>query len=241
MIFPASPLALAPSLARSFVLPAFSEEMIKGINSADYGRRVYMDFDTECLHPSEHVFDEFTMPRRRPLKTALIGRMDSDANFEHSIPNAWMASSPGHPFFLVLPAHVDRRVRESTSDDDPEHLTGPVALRDAIARYEKEKVRDGDELGVEIRGIRERYPLEPSRHADHQVVLLPGDVIYPYSWWRDGEPYRDICWVLKDAFNASLCKEKLEVERKESACITYWSHSHSPQGTNEENIKHIYR
>ena len=33
-----------------------------------------------------------------PERKAFLGRMGTDDAFIHSIPNAWMSSTPGHPF-----------------------------------------------------------------------------------------------------------------------------------------------
>ena len=63
--------------------------------------RVYADLDLECLRPTAEALEPYrirvanttdTATDYRPL--AVFGRLGSDESFEHSIPNAWMASTP---------------------------------------------------------------------------------------------------------------------------------------------------
>lgn len=192
-------------------------------------RSVYLDIDTDCLQPSEVLFGSYVVPRSYSLQTALLGRMGNNPEFEHSIPNAWMASPPAHPFFLVLPATVDKRVQDGkVNGAPPEYFTGPVALRESIATYEMSKITKGNDLGEDIRRVRQWFSFPNNQTFDHQVVLLPSGLIYPYSWGGDGKLYEDLCWVLKDTYDADQCKAVLEVEKKGSVCITYWSHNHGP-------------
>lgn len=171
----------------------------------------------------------------------MFGRMGTDPSFEHSIPNAWMAASPGHPFFLVIMNEVKQRYKmienkwRWTRVKPAETITGPVALRAAITEYQADKEAMKDAVrehatSVEFKG---------ERSKDDEVVLLPSHVIYPYSWGSDGEHVRNVCWVVSNSFNAKVCKKRLAVEKDGSIAITYWSHTHSPSGHNEGNMKHI--
>ena len=176
---------------------------------------------------------------RQALPQAFFGRMGDNPDFKHSIPNAWMAATPGHPFFLVHMEAVDRRVREgNVAGVLPELITGPVSLREAIASYEAGKAKDGLSLDPKVNSMK-HSPFADAISADHQVVLLPSEIIYPYSWGPDGKSVRNECWVLKNSFDPEKCKEKLEVQKKGSISITYWSHTHSVDGKNTDNIKYI--
>lgn len=202
--------------------------------------RLYNDLDTECLQPSEAILDRYLPPAGEQSQQAFFGRMGDNPDFEHSIPNAWMAATPGHPLYLVHTEAIDRKVREGKAAGLlPESLTGPVALREAIVNYEIGRVRHGLAVDEKVETVRKHSPFADAEHRDHRVVLLPSEVVYPYSWGADGESTRDVCWVLKDGFDPDKCKKRLEVERKKSVSITYWSHTHSPDGANAENMKHI--
>lgn len=166
--------------------------------------------------------------------------MGDNPDFEHSIPNAWMAATPGHPLFLVHLEAIDRQVRGGkTAGLLPESLTGPVALREAIVNYEIGRVRHGLSIDPKVDAVKKNSPFADADYGDHRVILLPSEIIYPYSWGPEGEPVRDKCWVLKDGFDPDACKTRLKVGEKKSISITYWSHTHSPDGANAENMKHI--
>ena len=57
-----------------------------------------MDF--ESIRP----LDEFLKGKK-----LVLGRMGPDTNFEHSIPNAFMASIPGHPFWIKVLESITER------------------------------------------------------------------------------------------------------------------------------------
>lgn len=165
-------------------------------------------------------------------RKVFLGRMGTDDNFVHSIPNAWMGSTPGHPFW-VLP--LESCQQNVGSGAQPEYLTGPPALYDRVKDYgEKYDHGRGDKMDDHYgkSGWRNLYSLS----RDHQklppqsVVVLPFWEVYPYSWDRDGEAYRMLCWVTQDTFNAAICKQVLGLDHWGSHSITYWSHSWSTDG-----------
>jgi hypothetical protein len=170
--------------------------------------------------------------------------MGDNPGFEHSIPNAWMASVPGHPFFLQPVLKVQEYMQNTGLSNSlnfllPESLTGPIALREAIMEYEVNRVKYGNKLDDWTANLVQTGPFASQLDIPHEVILLPRHVIYPYSWGADGEDVRDVCWVLRDDFNQEECKRRLQVEIKGSISITYWSHTHSPTGENTENIKFV--
>lgn len=208
---------------------------------------VYADLDTECLLPSEALEDTYGplfINQSTGIDTAIFGRMGDDPSFRHSIPNAWMASSPGNPMFLVMVQEIIERHKTSQSkifkSTSAEGLTGPIALRSAITRYEKDKVLFGDELEPDVAALVKKGPFaDAASKREHRVILLPSHFIYPYSWGNDGKQYRGVCHVLQDGFNATECKKQLQVEEHGSISITYWSHSHTTSGHSDKNMKKI--
>ncbi|EQL00477.1 hypothetical protein G6O67_002487 [Ophiocordyceps sinensis] len=209
---------------------------------------VYADLDTECLRPTEDLqadYDAFFDGQGSTLltDTALFGRMGNDAKFEHSIPNAWMASTPGHPFFLAFVHFFNDKVKELKQKrkklPEAEHVTGPAALFAAINRYEQDKTRSGNRLNEDVAKMVHEGPFAHLPDRVHQVLLLPSHYIYPYSWGSDGSKVRNVCWVLSASFSSETCKKTLEVERMKSISITYWSHTHTPLGHNKGNMKHL--
>lgn len=236
-----APPKLAPSIHGMAVLVA-RYTMANGLHQS-----VYADLDTECLRPTEDLqrahgplFNQqgFPVPA-----TAIFGRMGNDPDFEHSIPNAWMASTPGHRFFLAaLQDFMDlynQTTREGREFPLPESMTGPVVLRDALARYESNKVLHGPGISDAVAGLARGGPFPHTPAEEARVLLLPSHALYAYSWAGGGEDVRDMCWVLNDGFDAGRCKDALDTRGRGSISITYWSHTHSPTGHEEENMKHI--
>jgi hypothetical protein len=187
--------------------------------------------------------------------TAFVGRMGTDENFAHSIPNAWMASPPGHPFWhLMLKWTRERLDREKDRDDHdiPEALTGPIALRNGVIEYSKSEyhpsnpkipaARDGNSKPAAAQQdpeARANAVFDAALPQPHEVVVLPFHHIYPYSWDRDGSFVRDVCWSLSNGFNETRCKELLAVDRWHSTAITYWSHSWNDDGHNTGNLDKV--
>ncbi|KAL7910593.1 hypothetical protein GGI35DRAFT_449143 [Trichoderma velutinum] len=152
----------------------------------------------------------------------MFGRMGSDQTFDHHLPNAWMAASVRHPFFLLplefakAEIQKSKRILHQLWYDYPsaEQLTGPIALAKNVWRYQN----CGDTLD--------------------SIILLPDGLIYPFNW-NEGQEIRSICSAEKDSFNESRCKETLGVGVKGSISITYWSHTHRGKGSDHENIDRI--
>jgi mannosyltransferase OCH1-like enzyme len=58
---------------------------------------LYADLDFEVLRP----FDDLTQGQ-----SLVLASMTDDTAFNHRIPNAWMASVPGHPFWQFCIQHI---------------------------------------------------------------------------------------------------------------------------------------
>ncbi|PHH89809.1 hypothetical protein CDD83_5215 [Cordyceps sp. RAO-2017] len=227
----------------------YRADLVRAMYMYMYGG-VYADLDTECLRPTEELQKRYNVlfdgPNARPsMDTAMFGRMGDDPSFEHSIPNAWMASTPGHPFFLVyLQTFVERAKpmadkKRTSAWAAAEHVTGPVVLRQAIAEYEAAKVRAGNSLSGEVVSMAHDLPFATTQMKDHQVVLLPSQYIYPFNWNADNKKVRVVCWVQDGRYNPDECKKALDVGRKKSISITYWSHTHKKSGLDEDKMKRI--
>jgi hypothetical protein len=194
--------------------------------------RVYADLDLECLRPTAEALEPYrirvvnttdTATDHRPL--AVFGRLGSDESFEHSIPNAWMASTPRHPFFLLPLKSTQAEVKKSKTYPhklwyffpSAEHLTGPIALRRSILRW-KSSLED----------------------MWSEIVLLPSELIYPFSWKTPGLSGW-VCSTLSDRFDEDKCKERLELDKKGSLTLTFWSHTHDGAASSEKNIASVSR
>lgn len=171
-------------------------------------------------------------------RKVFLGRMGTDEDFVHSIPNAWMGSTPGHPFWVLPLEACEKNIGSSAQ---PEYLTGPPALYDRVKDYRDEYHHGrGDKMDDHYGKSGWRHLYSPSRDPTklppQSMVVLPFWEVYPYSWERDGEAYRMLCWVTQDTFSASTCKHVLGLDHWGSHSITYWSHSWSADGHWDEHM-----
>jgi inositol phosphorylceramide mannosyltransferase catalytic subunit len=173
---------------------------------------------------------------------AVLGRMGNDTTFEHSIPNAWMAASPGHPFFLMPLAAArseiakSRSVLQSMWYDFPSaaRMTGPIALRKAVARFENSG------LNREATALAQMGPFSKRKKngLKDEVVLLPGHWVYPYNW-NEGPEFREVCSTEEETFDAERCRELLQVDQRGSVSITYWSHTRQEPRMDARDVEHV--
>ena len=82
-------------------------------------------------------------------RIAFLARMGTDPQSHHSIPNAWMASTPGHPFWLLPRQKIayDLPTASSSGGGFPEFLTGPIQLFHTLNEY-RERFHSGVVGGV---------------------------------------------------------------------------------------------
>lgn len=214
--------------------------------------------DVEEEKPSKHSTDLSSQPKARSKaeRKIFLGRMGTSNGWDGSIPNAWMASTPGHPFWLLPLDAADEMAKLSRT---PEATTGPVALFHSVNAYE-DKFRGGKGTGG--KKLDKYYVKSPWRNLyklditksrvtkvkdlheapPQSLTVLPFWEIYPYSWERDGQAYRDMCSAASKNFDANRCKLLLGVEHWGTHSISYWSHSweeHGHQGHWDEHLKEL--
>ena len=178
-------------------------------------------------------------------RRVFLGRMGTDDSFTHSIPNAWMGSTPGHPFWLLPLEFTSNNI--NNGGISPESLTGPQALYQMVERYKNDFDQgQGSKMDeyYDKSPWRRLYKAAAKENAGlppQSLVILPFWQIYPYSWHRDGEMFRHVCWVLEAEFNAARCKLLLASDRWGSYSITYWSHSWGwdGDGHSKDHIQHL--
>ncbi|KKZ63167.1 hypothetical protein EMCG_02463 [[Emmonsia] crescens] len=232
-------------------------ELPGDIYRADFSRNLYMyifggvyaDLDTDCLRPTSAVFEAFDIPNventtagadgNHTNQFAVFGRMGTNENFDSSIPNAWMASSPGHPFFLMPPLSVLPRIAKSKSfiywlfqHVSAEKWTGPVALYNAILDFNTNGL---SKEAAALAAVGHFASL--AKKTKQEIVLLPSHWIYPYDWTV--KELRPLCSAAAETFDAKACQERLEVDKKGGISITYWSHTHDNKNDNAKNIDRI--
>ena len=167
--------------------------------------------DTECLHPLNDLCTAHS--------GIVLGRMGDDDNFIHSIPNAVMASSARHPFWLyVFQLLMSPRSRKI----NPEDLTGSIMLKFAVDTFQ-----DGShalEVGSTIESIRQRLPreLQPMPEA-LPIRVLPSQDFFPVNW---ANPIHERLFRKRIIAAGNLLpKEKIRSFFPRSILVTYWAHS----------------
>lgn len=170
---------------------------------------VYADLDVQCLRSLDTLIGG---------EGVFLGRMGGDPDFEHAVPNAIMASSPRHPFWLLVIAHIAEAARQNESALRPEYMTGPVILKRSVdfLRNHSDQAKDV------IREMARLLPthLQPRDATD--VHLLPSCHWYPLDWSDK------IHQAFRQELIASGAYPDVTQGRElfpKAQMVTYWSHS----------------
>jgi inositol phosphorylceramide mannosyltransferase catalytic subunit len=214
--------------------------------------RIYADLDVECLRPFGNLFSKY-LPKSMALSTpgeegsqlpplythAYFGQMGANPDDWHSIPNAWMASTPAHPFFLKPMQAVHDRIDHPQFQNWVEGLSGPVCLRLEIVWY-MDHHEKGKTLIPYLRTTQMNHTYFDTYNLRHSLTVLPSEIIYPYAWTVPlNSRERDICSLQRQTFDAERCKDELMVREHGAYAITYWSHSWSQEGPYEHSLEVI--
>ncbi|KAI8609435.1 nucleotide-diphospho-sugar transferase [Chytriomyces sp. MP71] len=157
---------------------------------------IYADLDFECLKPLDGLLKSHQ---------AVIGSMTTggdDAMRIHGVPNAWMASRPGHPLWLRCARRV---MRLDSKDKSVETRTGPVMLFWCLKDYRRKLWMIG---------------------GTFTDTLVLADLLYPFSWLETvSKEVENACLAMRsETLNRTRCLNAVDPERKAYA-ITYWGHS----------------
>lgn len=172
----------------------------------------YADMDTECLRPVGAGAGDVRLCR--------MGRIDA---FEHSIPNAVMASRRGQAFWLLairMAIEQAMAARDGAGFDGPEAMTGPVLLKRAHDAYVR---MDAGAVGQAIAPlVRQLSPVQRDRLAYGRIDLLAPQTWYPLDWTNP----------LHKAIINRLRRERRVLPAatsrhlfRHSDVVTFWSHS----------------
>jgi hypothetical protein len=168
----------------------------------------------------------------------MFGRMGNNPKFSDSIPNAWMASSRAHPFFWLPISYVLDNQQRYTGP--VEALTGPIALHKQVNNYHmtspaalSHTVQQSPLISAHLDNGLDRRPVP----AKHQVIVLNETLIYPYSWSKGGREFKHVCEFNEFDFDPRRCQKLLRTVEHESYAITYWSHSWTSTGHNNDHLQ----
>lgn len=173
---------------------------------------LYADMDTECLR---------SIHSSATAGAIVLCRMGGNPDFEHSLPNAVMASRPFQIFWLfAIKRMLDAAASPDAATAGPEDLTGPILLKrtyDAFIILDEAAVRAELAPLVALLSERQRTSLRYAKPS-----ILPGRVWYPIDWTnllhkRLRDRLRRDNRILPGAVGRTLFPH--------AAVVTYWGHS----------------
>lgn len=180
---------------RSFPRPIYRVDSARAMYLHMHGG-LYFDLDFWCLRPLG--------PEVKTMKGVVLGYMSDDHDFPHSIPNAFMASEPGQPFWLFFLKQIERNAARATTEG-PEAVTGPDALFRAVHAWMEHCTQRG---------------------VHHNITLYDRKVFYINDWhldsnWRFTEQEPDKFCVPGAHFQLDKCRRSYP----EALTLTQWTHS----------------
>ena len=173
----------------------------------------YADLDFQCLQPLDKYL---------PAEAVIFGRMGTMEEFEHSIPNAMMASPPFDGFWIFYLRHIcalQSRVQD-WSRTRVEYVTGPVALRAAILAY----VQDPAAARAAVLEFLDTHAItfDRAKLCFHPIQLLPAHAWYPIDW-NDQLHLMFRNKVIKQNLLFSLDEARQLFPHSDA--VTWWMHS----------------
>ncbi|KAL3132262.1 hypothetical protein ABBQ32_008850 [Trebouxia sp. C0010 RCD-2024] len=189
-------------------------DTLEGVYRADLVRPLYMhlyggvyaDIDFVALRP----FDELLQRQSQDVHLILgqdcgwlIDRSKSKreqvcSEYDQSIPNAFMASTPKHPFWSYVIIQILKAASvPNTEWENPAVITGPKPLFHALQQYNQHAADNG-------------------LHTDVEVLL---DEVYPLSW-TEHDVDLGCCFVWdSNTLNVDCCRDMFP----NSWVMTFWS------------------
>lgn len=172
---------------------------------------VYADLGMLCLRPLDDIVD---------LPNVVLGRMGADPTFEHSLPNAVMASPPRHSFWLLVIAMLIDAHQQTGAR--PEYLTGPVVLKaafDLMAMHPEQAEHLIAALAANLPPALRPGPNSPV------CALAPADW-FPFNW---ADPIHQLYRQSLRAQGSEPSVAECRALFPQASLVTFWSHSWEPE------------
>lgn len=204
---------------KSFPKEIFRVDMIRLIYLYLWGG-IYADLDFQCLKKLDFLFEQSI--EGRPI----VGSMGADPEFEHSIPNAFLMSEAGDPFWLLYLAEIEEawaKLRNmSNIKNKPEWVTGPIALKRSILKMRGDPAAARQSIIQFVEKNKIKVFNESKLNYFGSIDIKPGHFFYPIDWSDR----------IHQGFRADVLKKKRLFSVQEarylfpkSAAVTYWAHS----------------
>ena len=153
---------------------------------------MYVDLDFESLKPLDSLLKD---------QQVLLGTLGPNCPPEHSVPNSFMASVPGHPFWMFCFAKMlSVNIGHKSIGSYVERMTGPIMLKEALDEYRHLQNQAG-------------------ANKELDITILPQQQVYPIVWSDPATHYPDCNWAARD-FSIAACHSHFE----DAYAVTYWAH-----------------
>ncbi|KAJ3293230.1 hypothetical protein HDU79_000599 [Rhizoclosmatium sp. JEL0117] len=188
----------------SYKRPIMKADAVRVFYLHRYGG-VYADLDVIPLKPMDELLGNNDLVlAKMDVPPMVASNPDSNWYYVNQIPNAWMASKPGHPFWMHA-AKLMMTLAEEKREMSVEEMTGPIVIYRSFYEYDALRKEKKDEL-------------DP-------VTLVEPYAIFPYSWTPiSPDDLHSICSQQSPKFNQVECLKQVDPENK-SYAISYWSHT----------------
>jgi len=196
---------------KSFQLEIYRVDFVRAIYLHFIGG-IYADMDCQCLT---------SLSKLNSINKAVFCSMGDDLEFEHSIPNAMMASIKGHAFwifYLYKIVTIQKNIlNNNLSPLAPEFLTGPVMLKESIRDYQLISKADKSTITT----FYKKY-FKSSNLIWEDLYILPSNTWFPLNW-NDLNQQKFRQKILNENILFTV-KEAKEIFPNSDA-ITYWTHT----------------
>lgn len=177
---------------------------------------LYADMDSECLVP---------LKLGQRTEAVLLGRMGADPSFDHSVPNALMASCPRQAFWLlVIQRMLDRVAEHPTSEmlaeAGPEELTGPILVKrsyDEFQALSESALLSRIEPVLKLLNERQKQTVQLG-----PITLLDRAAWYPLDWTNH---FHKKLRNHLESETMLIAPEHARWIYPKAELVTYWTHS----------------
>ncbi|KAJ3120092.1 hypothetical protein HK098_004891, partial [Nowakowskiella sp. JEL0407] len=174
-------------------------------------RNFVYDIDPDNPETWKLSYSSAAKPSEKQPVDLVLPLMSNDTKFIHNVPNAWMASKPGHSFWVWVLHKIQNTLKDPKNANLVEELTGPVALYETAIEWQKQRKT--------IQGVESDTGKNIFGEFNERIWFAPPGVIFPYDWTKAHED-GSYCSGQSPTFDANECIKKVTTE--DSYSITYW-------------------
>jgi mannosyltransferase OCH1-like enzyme len=154
---------------------------------------VYFDLDSKSFKSLDILFNGASVEREK--SSLFLARMGSNVDFSDSLPNAFMASRKGHPFWNCLIGEI--------VENEYYHF---------YSRFQQVESRTGPRM---LKYVVDKYP-------HFNIHIFNSSIIFPFNWNEKWFIDYNYCNLNSRTFNEEYCDNNF---KDTAYSISYWSHT----------------